>query len=142
MFHFIELWSMSKAAAHTQIAALRAERRESLEVFGLAIGVPSKGRVSEIERGIRSVTQAQALAIEELSDGRIDAATLNAEVAAARAGFERVAANEDVADVDHSARSETFDRIVLCAICTRRTDDPAVRSCTEFDCPHSERFAA
>lgn len=136
---------MSKAPAHTLIASLRAERRESLEVFGRAIGVPSKGRVSEIERGLRDVTQAQALAIEALSGGRIDAADLNPAIAAARAGFQRVAANDQEGqslDTLGTNGDFEFGRCVLCSICERRTDDPAVRSCTDFDCPHAAREAA
>jgi hypothetical protein len=33
------------------------------------------------------------------------------------------------------------ERIVLCAVCERRTDDPTVRGCTAMDCPHSERMS-
>jgi len=75
-----------EAAAALSIAGLRAERGETLEEFGRAIGVGSKGRVSEIERGVLSPTPEQALAIERLSGGRIDAAGLNALIAEARAG--------------------------------------------------------
>ncbi|MEP2103065.1 MAG: hypothetical protein ABJP02_05030 [Parasphingorhabdus sp.] len=31
---------------------------------------------------------------------------------------------------------------VLCALCERRTNDPAVNGCTEVDCPHSEQAVA
>lgn len=147
MFHFIELCSMSKAPGYDLIATLRRERRESLEVFGLAIGVPSKGRLSEIERGLRGVTQAQALAIEALSGGRIDAAVLNAEIAAARAGFQRVpvAANDTGFDeaADDAAAGEIEDGLVrTCFLCERRLDLPGVRDCTAVDCPHAAREAA
>jgi transcriptional regulator with XRE-family HTH domain len=67
-----------------RIAALRRERGETLEAFGLAIGVASKGRISELERGLRTATPEQALAIERISGGQIDAADLNEVVAAAR----------------------------------------------------------
>ena len=75
----------------TRIAALRQKRGETLEQFGAAIGVTSKGRMSELERGIRPVTPEQALAIEKLSDGAIDAADLNPIIAAARGNAEVVA---------------------------------------------------
>lgn len=78
---------MSTSLPHELIAQLRRERGESLEAFGAAVGISSKGRVSEIERGIgRAVTAAQALEIERLSGWRIDAARLNPVIAAARAG--------------------------------------------------------
>lgn len=67
-----------------RIAALRRERGETLEAFGRAIGIVSKGRISELERGLRAPTPDQALAIEKISDGRIDAASLNDVVRAAR----------------------------------------------------------
>lgn len=69
---------------HRQIAALRAERGETLAQFAAVIGCSSKSRVSEFENGKAVPTLTQALRLEELSAGRIDAAKLNADVAAAR----------------------------------------------------------
>lgn len=72
---------------HLQIAALRQERGESLAEFAFAVGCTSKGRMSEIERGLASPTVAQAVRLEQLSEGRIDAAELNEDVRAARHGL-------------------------------------------------------
>lgn len=65
------------------VAALRAELGLSLVEFGRLIGLNSKGNASLIERG-GTCSLRVALAIEELSQGRIDAATLSPDVAAAR----------------------------------------------------------
>ena len=67
-----------------RIGALRRARGETLEAFGAAIGIASKGRLSEIERGIRMPTPEQAVAIERISGGAIDAAELNDVVRMAR----------------------------------------------------------
>lgn len=72
------------ALAHERIAALRSARAETLEAFGKLVGVGSKGRMSEIERGVQTPTAEQALAIEDLSGGMIDASALNPIVAKAR----------------------------------------------------------
>jgi transcriptional regulator with XRE-family HTH domain len=66
------------------IRALRSARGETLEEFGRKIGVNSKGRMSRIERGELAPTADQALAIEALSDGHIDASALNPIIAKAR----------------------------------------------------------
>jgi transcriptional regulator with XRE-family HTH domain len=68
----------------TPIKALRIKLGQTLEDFAASIGVPSKGVMSEIERGLRRLTLPQALAVERLSEGTIDAADLNDEVAMAR----------------------------------------------------------
>lgn len=64
-----------------------SEYREHLnltqEAFASAIGLKSKGQVSIIERA-NSCSVNVALAIEAHSNGLVDAATLNADVAAAR----------------------------------------------------------
>lgn len=65
------------------IADLRRERGETLEAFAVKLGLSSKGQASDIERG-GPCSLRVALTLEELSNGRIDAATLNADVAAAR----------------------------------------------------------
>lgn len=68
------------------IAGLRAELGLSLEAFGAKIGLASKGNVSIIERG-GACSLPVALALEALSGGRLDAARLNEDVAAARRCF-------------------------------------------------------
>lgn len=65
------------------IADLRREREETLEQFAVALDLASKGQASEIERTQRCSLRV-ALTIEELSGRRIDAATLNDDVASAR----------------------------------------------------------
>jgi len=67
------------------IAALRRRLGLTQSEFGEKIGIASKGDVSMIERGLRPISLRAALAIESLSDGAIDAASLCDEVAAARA---------------------------------------------------------
>jgi hypothetical protein len=80
-------WGMSNEAeteaAALTIADLRREMGLSLAEFGALIGLASKGNVSLIERGA-PCSLTVALAIEKLSGGRIDAAHLSADVAAAR----------------------------------------------------------
>ena len=66
------------------IADLRRERGETLDEFARALGIASKGRISEIERGTLRPSLDVALKIEELSGGRIDAAAISPAVAAAR----------------------------------------------------------
>ena len=65
------------------IRDLRQELGLSLEAFAQQIGLASKSTVSDMERDNRCSLPV-ALAIEKLSGGRIDAAALNADVAAAR----------------------------------------------------------
>jgi transcriptional regulator with XRE-family HTH domain len=71
------------------ILGLRKELGLTLQDFSAEIGLGSRGRASEIERG-GPVSVAVALRIEKLSDGRIAADRLNKDVAAARAGCECV----------------------------------------------------
>jgi transcriptional regulator with XRE-family HTH domain len=71
---------------HLTIRQLRDELGLSLVEFAKAAGIASKGRMSEIERGSAVPPLHVALAIERLSEGRIDAAALNPDVAAARQG--------------------------------------------------------
>jgi transcriptional regulator with XRE-family HTH domain len=70
---------------HLSIRELRDELGLSLADFAKATGIASKGRMSEIERGTILPPLHVALAIERLSGGRINAATLNDDVKAARA---------------------------------------------------------
>lgn len=65
------------------ISELRAEMGLTLEDFAGKIGLSSKGHASEVERTQRCSLRV-ALAVEELSGGRIDAAGLNEEVRLAR----------------------------------------------------------
>jgi hypothetical protein len=44
-------------------------------------------------------------------------------------------------DATPDAWWKEVEQIVLCAVCERRTDDPAIRGCTAMDCPHSERMS-
>jgi transcriptional regulator with XRE-family HTH domain len=85
----------SIAATGGAIVALRREMGLSQTEFGAVIGLASKSKVSEIETSGRASLPV-ALKIEELSVAggapRIDAATLNDDVARARA---RLAAQSD-----------------------------------------------
>lgn len=103
------------------IAALRSEMGLSLEDFGKRIGLSSKGNVSLIERGHSPVSLSVALAIEAISDGRIDAAALNDDVRAARAAVGGIA---------------------TCPSCDRRADDPECSACLRPDCGIRQREAA
>jgi transcriptional regulator with XRE-family HTH domain len=80
MFPMCELWRMD-------IQSLRKELGLSLEAFAAAIGLKSKGQVSDLEAGNRAPSVPVALAIERLSDGRISAADLNRDVAMVRAAL-------------------------------------------------------
>jgi len=66
------------------IAALRAQLGITQEEFGARIGLKTKGSVSLIERGLAAMSPEVALAIEELSEGAIDASGLNPIIAKAR----------------------------------------------------------
>lgn len=134
---------MNSATAFKQIAALRAARGETLAQLALAAGISSKGRLSEMENGLVRPTVAQALTFERM--GRecgieINAAELNADVAAARAGV--------LADLrTHEASSSVDDdaddgRVILCSVCDLRVDGMVRNSCTFVDCPHVEALAA
>jgi transcriptional regulator with XRE-family HTH domain len=65
------------------IAGLRKELGQSLEEFAQTLGLKSKGSASEIETTGRTSLRV-ALTLETLSEGRIDAAELNDDVALAR----------------------------------------------------------
>lgn len=68
------------------VAALRAELTLTLAEMGERIGL-SKSQMHEVERTDRASLRV-ALAIEELSGGRIDAAALSDDVRVARHGAE------------------------------------------------------
>ena len=129
---------------HGRIAALRASLRMNQAEFAVAIGCSSKGRVSEMERGLAQPTVAQALRLEELSGGRIDAAALNADVAAARSkpGWSQAGADIGGAAIaPDAARDPALERVIVCDVCDRRIDAPIPNVCTFVDCPHAQRHA-
>ena len=66
------------------IRNLRIELGLTLEAFARLVGVSGRGQMSDIERGREGCAVRVALAIEEVSGGRIDAAQLNSVVAVAR----------------------------------------------------------
>lgn len=66
------------------IAALRDELGLTQLEFGEKIGLANKASISLIERGLAPVSLKVALAIEELSGGRIDAASINEDVRLSR----------------------------------------------------------
>ena len=76
------------------IADFRSELGLSLESFAAQLGLQSRGRMSVIERENRCSLEV-ALKIEELSGGRVDAASLNSDVRAARHGLSDTAARHD-----------------------------------------------
>lgn len=118
-----------------QIAELRAERGETLAQFALVVGIGSKGRLSEMEKGLVRPTVAQALAIEKLSGGRIDAAALNADVAASRKKL-----CTDHAPPLSSARALTRSPPPTCTRCPKceepRTEEDTGR-CGFAGCPYA-----
>lgn len=69
------------------ISELRKELGMTQSAFAVAIGLSVGGKtsVSQIEAGQRPISLSAALRIEALSGGRIDAASLNDDVARARA---------------------------------------------------------
>lgn len=77
-----ELFGMTE---QTTIASLRAELGLTLDEFAAAVGISSKGHVSQIERGLIDCSLSIALKIEQFSCGRIDAAMLSRDVRMARA---------------------------------------------------------
>jgi len=70
----------------SEISELRKELGLTLEEFGARVGLKSKGQVSEIERA-GTCSPEVALAIEALSERRLNAAALNPIIAAARRGI-------------------------------------------------------
>ena len=61
------------------VSELRAELQATMEAFAAMIGVSSKSYVADIERTGRCSVRV-ALRIEELSNGRIPAASLNDDI--------------------------------------------------------------
>lgn len=89
------------------IAELRAEMGVSQEEFAALIGLSSKGNVSIIERENRCGLRV-ALKIEQLSDGRVDAASLNDEVRLSRHGLDHVATDTSGTDASSPGSCETI----------------------------------
>lgn len=67
----------------SQLTKWRSERGWTLDEAAAAFGLKSKGYLSEIERGERC-SVAIALEIERVTDGVIDAAALNPDIALLR----------------------------------------------------------
>lgn len=134
---------------HEVIRKFRQDMGLTVAQMAERLGLSSKGGFSMVENGKAPISQPVALAIETLSDGRIDAASLNAEIAAARAGFQRVADNENSTEAAPSVGADAGEGAFeagelqrLCFACERRLDLPGIRDCTNVDCPHAAREAA
>lgn len=84
--------------------------------------------MSVIERGGRCSLNV-AIAIEDLSNGRIDAADLNDDVRAARA---------KLTDVVAPFNAQT----IICAHCERNATPERVAACVDPECPRAVREAA
>ena len=129
------------------IAGLRRELALSQQEFAELIGLSSKGNVSILERG-GPCSLAVALRLEELSGGRIDAAGLNQDVAAARAKPDWALTPAEIETIPSDtaphadASTATLERVIICDVCSQRVDDAVAKSCSFVDCPHSERIAA
>jgi transcriptional regulator with XRE-family HTH domain len=63
------------------IASIRAEKDQRLDGFAAEVGIGSRSHASMIEQGHREPSPEVALAIERWSNGRIDAGSLNSDVA-------------------------------------------------------------
>ena len=84
-FQIMKQGAMQNETSTLTIAELRSEMGLSLEQFAERVGLQSRGRMSVIEREGRCSLDV-ALAVEALSEGRIDASDLNDDVRAARHG--------------------------------------------------------
>lgn len=130
------------------IAALRRALGMTLVQMGHACGI-SKSQMHEVERTGRASLPV-ALRLEQLSDGRIDAAALNDDVKAARHSQNIKSARALVHSVIHtvpegnsspgSGEAAAADRrVIICDVCERRVDGDIPNACTFVDCPHSQR---
>jgi hypothetical protein len=104
-----------------------------------------------MEKGLVRPTVAQAIAIEKLSGGRIDAALLNVDVAASRSSVidnqsaagswaEAIANSPNLRVEDYSA-DRVPTRVIICDVCEQRVDGEIPNACTFVDCPHASRSA-
>lgn len=85
----VKQFAMCKLASMQSPLTIEALRRElglNQTEFALRIGLANKASVSLLERG-GPCSLPVAIKIEELSEGRIDAADLNEDVKAARHGL-------------------------------------------------------
>lgn len=131
-FAICKLGSMEQPLTVTdQIVGLRRELGLNQAEFALRIGLANKASVSLLERG-GPCSLPVALAIETLSAGRIDAAALNEDVRAARAGSARQ---------PEAAEPFTEARVIVCDVCGHRVDGGVPNACTFVDCPHSPRWS-
>lgn len=87
------------------VAALRAELKLTLADFGERLGL-SKSQTHEVEQSNRASVRV-AVAIEELSGGRIDAAALNDDVKLSRHG-EADSAGEPAASIGFAAEKSSL----------------------------------
>lgn len=79
------------------IAELRSELGLSLEAFAQRLDLKSKGYVKDLESGRARPSVKVALDIEQLSDGRIAAASLNPDVALVEAAIAERATSDEAA---------------------------------------------
>ncbi len=147
---------MTTLAPHRQIAALRKQRGETLAQFAEVLGCSSKSRIWEFENGRACPTVAQAVRLEELSGGKIDAAALNEDVARSRRvlGVFAQRTHDGTSAIDDCAApaggwelsdqelATIPERIVVCEVCDARLDGMCPVSCTFVDCPHARKEAA
>ena len=99
-FRLCELFGMTE---RTTIASLRQELGLTLDEFGAAVGISSKGQMSLIERGLADCSVKVALAIEQFSKGRIDASGLSKDVSMARASCAGGCVPTDTSETDQSS---------------------------------------
>ena len=120
-----------------QIIGLRRELGLNQAEFALRIGLANKASVSLLERG-GPCSLPVALRIEKLSGGRIDAAALNEDVAAARARPGWALSEAEIDELDGATAPAPLEtRVIVCDVCERRVDDGPPNACTFVDCPHS-----
>ena len=126
-------WKIPESLARA-IHALRTDRNETGEQFGALIGL-SKGKVSELERGLFTPSVAVALRIEAVSNGTIDASDLSADVRAAREAITCGAAQSWGLGAPLASG-------LICNTCERLASDPATRGCTTVGCGLHQQEAA
>lgn len=137
------------ADAAFTIAALRTELGLTLQELGERIGL-SKSQMHEVEQSNRASVRV-AVAIEELSGGRIDAAGLNEDVRLSRHGG-GLSADAAIRSAGNAGELSTLrdapstssvapqgERGIcgegICGLCERRFEDAAARACTAPFCP-------
>lgn len=120
-----------------QIIGLRRELGLNQAEFALRIGLANKASVSLLERG-GPCSLPVALRIEKVSGGRIDAAALNDDVAAARARPGWALSEAEIDGLDAApANAPAETRVIVCDVCERQFGDGIPNACTFVDCPHS-----